>query len=948
MNSSDSGIASFGPFRLSPATREIERDGVPLALGDRALDILIVLVERAGETVSQRELISRVWRGLVVSPGNLRVHMSTLRKALGDGEAGGRYIENVTGLGYCFVAPVTRSGIAQQVTPPTASSLAATITQSPTLPPALARMVGRDDTVSMIAADLRTDRFVTIVGPGGMGKTTVAVSVAHAMLDEFAGKVCFVDIGALTDPNLLSATIATTLDLPIQSGDSLAPLIAFLRSTRMLLVLDNCEHIIDAAAALAEMIFSQAPEAYILATSREALRVEAERAHWLRPLESPPPGAELTATNVLTFPAVKLFVERATASDSRFELTDANAPIAADICSRLDGIALALELVAGRVGSYGLEGTADLLNKRFGLHWQGRRTALPRHQTLHALLDWSYSLLPDPEQRVLRRLSSFVGSFTLEAAHAIASDAELNPAQLAGAIDHLIAKSLVSTLKTHAGATCYRLLETTRIYAIRKLEESGEAEATAERHARYFMRLMSSTVDEYRHEHLGNLRAALEWCFGDRAGTKQPRDATLAVDLAAATAPAFLEFSLWNECQKWSEAALALLDDSTRADRRELVLQEARAISSMWTQGNSDDVRMAILRGLEIAQRLGATVHRLRLLTGLHTYLVRTNDFRGSLGVGEEMAGMARQTNDESCMAMADWLCGSSNHFLGNQAAARQYYESGFARGGVQTAQHFGLDYRVRALVGFARTLWLNGYPERALRMARQAIDEAALTAKPLNIFFSLIYTCHVFLWCGDLHAAENSLDQLTAHPYWQAMPGFHSEGFAMKGELLVLRGEFENGAEVLRRALRDMRSSRQTSLRPITECRLAEILAATRRLDEARALIDDAIAHAPGAAESLDAPELLRVKASILLSMPQPDVAAAESCLLQSLTHARRQCAKAWELRTTMTLARLRVTQGRDADARDLLSNIYGQFTEGFQTLDLTSAEQLLRQVAR
>lgn len=517
MNSPDSGIASFGPFRLSPAARSIEKEGVPLPLGHRALDILIVLVERADEIVSYRELISRVWRGLVVNPSNLRVHMTGLRKALGDGEGGVRYIANVAGQGYCFVAPIRRgrSADAAELAPPSCSAA----TQWRALPPVLARMVGRGDTVSTIAADLLADRFVTIVGPGGMGKTTVAVCVAHAMQEEFAGMVCFVDIGAVTDPRLLAATVASTLGLTIQTEDALPILMAFLRTTRMLLVLDNCEHVIDVTASLAELIFSQAAQVHILATSREALRVEGEHAHWLRPLESPAPAPSLKAVEALTFPAVKLFVERAVASDNRFELNDANAPIVADICGRLDGIALAIELAAGRVGTYGVEGTANLLNKHLGLHWQGRRTALPRHQTLHALLDWSYSVLPESERLVLRRLSIFVGTFTLEAAQAVASGRELDEAHVVNTVDHLVAKSLVSAVTADDGVTSYRLLETTRVYAVRKLEESGEEEATAQRHARYFVLLLNSISggrlepclerrEPARREHLGNVRAA--------------------------------------------------------------------------------------------------------------------------------------------------------------------------------------------------------------------------------------------------------------------------------------------------------------------------------------------------------------------------------------------------------------------------------------------------------
>lgn len=948
MTGSDNGAVSFGPFQLFPSTRRLERDGVDIALGDRALDILIALVERAGEIVSHRDLIARAWRDLVVGPGNLRVHMTALRKALGEGEDGVRYIANVAGQGYTFVAPVKRTG-----GEPVARRAPLTVIAPSVLPPALARMVGRDDAVRTIAADLRTDRFVTIVGAGGMGKTTVAISVAHAMLEEFAGEVCFLDLGALADPKLLAATIASTLGLPIQSADPLATLMAFLRTTRMLLLLDNCEHVIDAVAPLAEMIFRQAPEVHILATSREALRVEGEHAHWLRPLESPPPDANVNAASAMTFPAVRLFVDRAKASDSRFELTDANARIVADICSRLDGIALALEFVAGRVGTHGLEGTAALLNKRLGLHWQGRRTALPRHQTLHSLLDWSYSLLSTAEQHVLRRLSLFVGTFALEAAQAVASDAELNEAQLACVVDQLISKSLLSAIKTHAGTTCYRLLETTRLYAIKRLEECGdEMDATAERHARYFTRLLKpdsgGACRSTRHEHLGNLRAALEWCFGDRGASSGSRTA-LGIDLAAVSVSTFLDLSLWNECRRWSEAALAVLPAATRGDRRELVLQEALAISSLLT--NSTEARTAIERGLEIARQLGEAAIRFRLLGALHVYVLRMTDFKSSVPVAEEMESVAKETNDLSRRAIADWMLGSSQYVLGNPAESKRLFESGFSYG-VRAAdadqQLGGLYYRTRALYGLARVQWLCGFPDRALHSARQSMIEAAETGSPVSVSYSLVYSCYVFLWCGDLETAQEMNETVMSQPHWQGrLMWFHAEALALKGELLVRRGKLEAGIELLRETLANMQSTSQKNLMlSVTACCLAEALAATGRADEALTVINDAIALAPGGAETWDAPELFRIKAIVLLAMPRPDEARAENCLMQSLALARHQGAIGWELRAAITMARLRVSQGRSQEAREMLSKIYDRFTEGFQTQDLKAAAALLAQL--
>ncbi|MFC4314412.1 ATP-binding protein [Steroidobacter flavus] len=923
-------------------TRKLQREGVTITLGDRALDILIVLVEHAGEIVSHRDLIARVWRDLVVTPGNLRVHMTALRKALGDGEDGVRYIANVAGQGYTFVAPVHRAGMTTAIQP--ASPV---IPATRALPPALTRMVGRDDAVRTIAADLRTDRFVTIVGPGGMGKTTVAVSVAHAMLDEFAGNVCFVDLGAIADPKLLAATIASTLGLSIQSADPTVALMTFLRTARMLLLLDNCEHVIDDVAPLAEMIFGQAPGVHILATSREALRVEGEHAHWLRPLESPPPDSAVSAAKALTFPAVKLFVERATASDSRFAITDANAPIVVDICGRLDGIALALEFVAGRIGTYGLEGTATLLDKRLGLHWQGRRTALPRHQTLQALLDWSYSLLSPSEQHVLRRLSIFVGTFTLEAAHAVASDAALE-GQFISEVDQLIAKSLVSVIPTPEGSACYRLLETTRIYALRKLEESaGEADATAERHARYFTQLLNPTAGgdcrRTRHEDLGNLRAALQWCF---AGSDDSHKIEPGIDLAAASVASFLDLSLWNECRKWSEAALAAMPEATRGNRRELVLQEALAISSLLT--NAIEARTAIDRGLEIARQLGETAIRFRLLGALHVYVLRMTDFKSSLTVAEEMDAVARETNDVNRRVIADWMLGSSQYVLGNPAVSKQLFESGFSHGIRATEsdqQLAGLYYRTRALYGLARVQWLCGFPDQALQSARQSMVEAAESGSPVNVSYSLVYSCYVFLWCGDLDTAQEMNEQVMALPHWQGrLVWFHAEAFALKGELLVRRGHLQEGIELLRTTLADMQASSQKNLMlSVTACCLAEALATIGRPEEALSVINDAIAHAPGGAETWDAPELFRIKAIVLLAMPTPDETRAENCLMQSLALARHQGAKGWELRTTITLARLRATQGRAGEARDMLSKLYDQFTEGLQTQDLKAAAELL-----
>src|SRR5258708_3405367 len=371
-------VSSFGPFRLFAAERLLSNWSEPLHMGGRALDILITLVERAGEVVTRKELISRVWPDVIVEEANLRVHVAGLRKALGDGHDGARYVANVPGRGYCFVAPVTRSASQRallQAQPLVTDRLRK-------LPVRLTRMIGRDDTVRALSAELMTRRFVSIVGPGGMGKTTVAVWIAHALIDDFAGAVFFVDLGALTDPGLVPTAVASALGFMMQAQDPFLSLLTFLGERRVLLVLDNCEHVIDAAAALAEPVVSEAPQAHILATSREALRVEGEDVHLLYPLDGPRDDVGLTADEALTFPAVQLFMERAAAGGYCSELSDTDAPIVASICRKLDGIALAIELAAGRVSSHGIRGVAELLDNRFKLLWQGRPTAPPRHRNL--------------------------------------------------------------------------------------------------------------------------------------------------------------------------------------------------------------------------------------------------------------------------------------------------------------------------------------------------------------------------------------------------------------------------------------------------------------------------------------------------------------------------------------------------------------------------------------
>jgi predicted ATPase len=464
-------VIAFGPFRLFPKRRLLLEGEKAVRLGSRAFDILLALVERGGELVSKDELMARVWPDIFVDESNLKVQVAGLRRVLGDRRGSNRYLATISGRGYRFVAPVTRAEV-----------LPTPVAQAHHLPTPIARMTDRTDAVAALTAQLSHRRLVTIVGPGGMGKTTVALAVARGLLGAYEDGVRFLDLASVRDPVQAPGALADALGVEIRSEDPTSELVAALRGKALLVVLDNCEHVIEATAVLAANLLNGAPGLRLLATSREPLRVQGEHVHRLPPLESPPASAGLTAAAALAFPAVQLFVERAAASLGGFELGDADAPFVADICRRLDGTPLAIELAAARIDAFGVRGLAAHLDDALQLLTGGRRPARPRQHSLRANLDWGHGLLREDERVVLRRLAIFSGDFTLEAASAVAATGGVTAAEVMACVANLVAKSLIAA-DVGGAVHSYRLLETTRAYALEKLADSGELEAIKRRYA---------------------------------------------------------------------------------------------------------------------------------------------------------------------------------------------------------------------------------------------------------------------------------------------------------------------------------------------------------------------------------------------------------------------------------------------------------------------------------
>jgi len=789
-----------------------------------------------------------------------------------------------------------------------------------------------------------------VIGPGGIGKTTVALAVAERMVGGYEHGVWLVDLASLGDAHLVPSAVGTVLGLQIHGEDPIRGLVAALRDSCMLLLLDNCEHVVDEVVGLARALLGGAKDVAILATSREPLRVAGESEYRLGPLGSPQPLSKLTAAEAATFPVVQLFVERAAAIVEDFVLTDENAPLVVEVCRGLDGLPLAIEFAAPGVEVLGLEGLAARLDESLPLLGSRRRGRVGRHRTMRAVIDWSYDLLNPEEQLFFKALGIFSGGFTVEAAAAVAMDSATAGIEAIDRLADLVAKSLV-VADVSGTRPRFRLLETIRAYAIEILGESDEHQYVARRHAEYYRnlfehaeiesmaRLGDDRLADYAQE-IDNLRAALEWAFLPGG------DDSIGVALTVAAIPLWLQFSMMEECRSRVEQALTLVRKAPIDARGEMKLQAALGASLLFTKGAVPAAGQACTAALRLAESLGDTEYQLNALWETWIHRTNTGEHAAALALAQKFHTLALEHADPAVLPIADRMIGMSYHYLGDQTNAWPHIER-MLSADVDPQRRspiirFWFDQKIAGRIVLARILWLRGFADQAWFTVQNAIRDAEALNDPATLCYALSHGgCLVALWLGNLAAAERYAEMLLDISRKHGFAPWNDFASRLKGVVLVKTGDLDGGSPLLRADLDEITDS-NSGLWFLTGLgQMAEALGRAGRFVDALEMVERGVERLQ---RGWLAPELLRIRGELLLLQSTAGTTEAmENVFRQALDEARRQEALSWELRAATSLARSLSHQGRTADAFACLRPIYDRFTEGFGTADLIAAKQLL-----
>jgi len=904
----------FGPFIANESLHRLERSGQAVPLGARAFDLLLYLLRHAGELVEKQALLSAVWDGLVVEEASVRVHMSLLRKALGapgDYDGCKEWITTVPLRGYRFNGkPQCRE---QDDTPgqPSSAGSAAERLRFTSLPLRLTGLIGRNPEVASVLTALENHRLVTIVGAGGIGKTSVAIRAAECLQSGNTVQVAFVDLAPLILPDHVMSAMARSLGMTVDLPDPLQAITENLAGRDVLLLIDNCEHVLDALIEPLPQLLAALPRLRILATSREPLRLAGESVLRLQPL-SVPDSEPASLAHALHWPSVELLVERAQAAGAA-AFGEAETPLLTRISRQLDGIPLAIELVAARLGAQPIGDLALRLDDHMRLHSTGYRSSLPRHRTLAATLDWSTALLDDDELRIFRRLSMLRGNFDIESALGVAAT-DMERGQAFDALISLVDKSLIFFDGSDVAA-CYRLLDTTRSYAADLLEKSGERPVMLRQHARFMLELMRNATRDlpvlnteawngrYAH-HLDNVRCALRHCVDE-----QP-DLLTAATLVTASQPLWFHLSQVAEYRDRVAAILARVDQEAEPDiETQTRLLIALVVALLHADALDPELGEICRRGLIGTQLLESREleRQVRWAHAMHDMF--RGEYTSAWQQAQTLLSTARTWSDSAALNLALRIGSMTSHFRGRFDEARHYSEAALplnrdqARTGNNTV---GVDPLVAVQTNLMRTLWIQGETAQALEMAHEAVERGTAAKQAVSTCVALYGACPVALWAGEIELAGR----------WIRL--MHDE--ARRGGLvgwLRYAGWYRQGLEL------------HTATDP--QAHVREVSAQLAGYDKAhRELL---VTFCP---EWIDASMISRItsgeslwvaaevwRATGWLSERQDRLQEAESAYLRAFDIARQQSAGSWERRAAVSLARLWARKGEPHRGIPLLDAI-------------------------
>ena len=940
-------------------------------MGGRAFEIIEVLAESVGEIVTKDELMDRIWPGAIVMENTLRVHTLAVRKALG------RYrnlLKTESGRGYRLLGSWTVRHQEATRQPRGRQWISASdVSPGTNFPASVARLVGRAAAAQRLQDLVSAYRVLMLTGPGGIGKTTLALEVARRVLGEFADGGWLVELASLSDPDLVPSAVASVLGLKI-AGETIsaASVARAVGEQHLLLVLDNCEHVIDAVADLTETLVRQCPRITILATSREILRIDGEYVYRVPPLEVPAAEAA-DPDHILGHSAVELFIARTQAQESDFVPRDEDLPTIAAICRRLDGIPLAIEFAAARAAALGIQQVAIGLGDRLALLTSGRRTALPRHRTLRAVLDWSHELLPEAERLLLRRLAVFVGGFTLEATQSVAVGPADDTSDVVGSVANLVAKSLIS-VNAQSETPLYWLLDTTRAYALEKLTESGEFEQTAHRHAAYYRGLLERAGAEAETKPLqewlttygrqiDNVRKALDWAFLPQGhatvgnvtqGNATLGHAALGVALTVVALPLWMHFSLMNECRSRVEQALSALPrGSARDSRLEMQLCHALGAVLLNIDTSVSEMELVLNTALGIADALNETDYRLRVLWCLWCHALNRGTFREALALADRFCDVAKKSSDSVDPLTGERMRGIVFHFLGDQDNARRLIEYMLSRyvAPVHRAHiiRFQFDQQITVRNFLIQILWLQGFVDQSTEMNEANVKDALAFDHTMTLCNALTKcACRVSLMANDLPAAERFIGMLLARSARDGLPMWHAWGNCFKAILLIKQGTISTGLNLLQTTLATLPPNRFSLRYTWVLGEYAAGLGQANRIVDGLRVIGEALEMSERDEELWGISDLLRIKGELVEAEGGTTARhRAEQLFLQSIDIASRQKVLSWELRAAISLARLHRRQGRRPEAQQLLGSVYGRFSEGFETADLRKAKHLIDELS-